>query len=340
LAVRHFLFRHCRVLAVINCHKNTFQPYTGSRGCLLVAEKKAKPGPGRRYRMFMAINRKIGQDSEGVPIFKKDDQGRPTEKIDHDLDEILEAWHAFNSGKLKDSEYAFSIDASALDDRTLRFNPQFFLPSLNHSLERVVRLDGNGFSVERLGDRIASRIWKGVRFKREDLETDGPPSNNTVLYYTPSAVFMRGEGAKLLDLSRCNDKRARVIRAHAASVGEILITRSGTIGRTTIVGRTLEGVVLSDDLIRVWIDDPELRAFVFTFLRSPAGQDQLRRNEYGTVQQHLEPHHVADLMLPLPDDKKDRAALMQVVVDALETRERSIELDNQADSDMLRMLDW
>jgi type I restriction enzyme M protein len=339
LAVRHFLFRHCRVQAVINCHKNTFQPYTGSRGCLIIAQKKKQPSPSRKYKIFMAINRKIGQDSEGVPIFKKDDQGRPTALLDHDLDAILQSWRAFKDGCLKDSEFAFSIDATSLDEKTLRLNPQFYLPSLNHSLERVSRLDGNGFTVERLGDRIASRIWKGLRFKREDLEAEHE-SESTVRYYTPSAVFMRGEGSKLLDLSKCDAKRAKIIRAHAAKVGEILITRSGTIGRTAVVGRTLEGVVLSDDLIRVWIEDPQLRALVFSFLRSPAGQDQLRRNEYGTVQQHLEPSHVADLALPLPDGKKDLANLMTLVVGALEARERSVELEDTADKDMLRMLEW
>ena len=61
-----------------------------------------------------------------------------------------------------------------------------------------------------------------------------------------------------------------------------------------MVGPSLGGVILSDDLIRVWIEDDRLRAYVFQFLKSPEGQDQLRRNEYGTVQQHLEPSHVAD----------------------------------------------
>ena len=202
-----------------------------------------------------------------------------------------------------------------------------------------MRLDGNGFSVERLGDRIAGRIWKGARFKREDLEVEDP-GENVVKYYTPSAVFMRGEGAKLFDLSKAGDRRQSVIRRHAATAGEILITRSGTIGRATVVGRSLEGVVLSDDLIRVWIDDPELRAFVFSFLRSAAGQAQLKRNEYGTVQQHLEPSHVADLMLPIPDDPEVRAQLMRTVGEALEAYERSIEFEERADRDMLSTLEW
>jgi type I restriction enzyme M protein len=339
LAVRHYLFRHCQVMAVINCHKNTFQPYTGSRGCLIVARKKKNPGDARRYKIFMAINRKIGQDSEGFPVFKKDDIGRPTRELEQDLDDIYDAWQRYLIGKLTESEYAFSIDAQSLDDRTLKLNPQFFLPSLNKTLQRIMSLDGNGFSVERLGDRIASRIWKGSRFKREDLDVD-KPNENTIEYITPTGVFMRGEGVKYLDLSKCTPARRTEIIRHRAQDGEILITRSGTIGRVAIVGRSLVGKVLSDDLIRVRIDDQAIRALVFAFLRSPGGQDQMLRNEYGTVQQHLEPLHVADLQLPLPDDNKAMGKMLKAVVEAMESREQSIELEDKAGLSLLKLLNW
>ncbi|WP_442481645.1 restriction endonuclease subunit M [Aeoliella sp. SH292] len=76
---RSLLFQSAQLLGVVNCHKNTFQPHTGVRTCLLFIrkfereEKKAKP-----YQIFMAISRKVGQDSEGVPIFKRDANNRPT----------------------------------------------------------------------------------------------------------------------------------------------------------------------------------------------------------------------------------------------------------------------
>ena len=337
LSVRHYLFRHYRVQAVINCHKDTFQPYTGSRGCLIVAKKKKRPSDWRRYEIFMAINRKIGQDSEGMPVYRKDDRGRPTHEIDQDLDSIFEAWQAFLNGKLKESEYAFSIDGNSLDSITLKLNPQFYLPALNKSLQRIISLDGNGFTVKRLGDGIASQIWKGTWWKREDLVVEAR-NVNTVDYLTPTSVLMEGEGGKVLDLSRCEARRKAEILRHAARQGEILITRSGTIGRVMIVGRTLLGKILSDDLIRVWIDDVRLRALVFAFLRSPRGQDQLLRNEYGTVQQHLEPQHIADVQLPLPDDTAKMDELLRTVTAALEAHERSIEMAGMADAQISELL--
>ncbi len=204
---------------------------------------------------------------------------------------------------------------------------------------RIVELDGNGFVVERLGDRIASKIWKGSRFKREDLEVDAP-NENTVEYLTPTSIFMHGKGMKLLDLSRCTESRRREILHHQAKDGEILITRSGTLGRLTIVGRTLAGKILSDDLIRVWIENVQYRALVFAFLKSPAGQDQLLRNEYGTVQQHLEPSHVADVQLPLPEDAEKLNYIFSIVTTALEAREKYVETEPEADSELLNLLRW
>jgi type I restriction enzyme M protein len=339
LTVRYYLFRHYEIRAVINCHKNTFQPYTGSRGCLIVARKKPVPNDSRNYRIFMAINRKIGQDSEGFPIYKKDDHGRPTSELDEDLGEIYDAWINFLSGRLMPSEYTFSIDANDIDPATLRLNPQYYLPALNQSLQRIISLDGNGFTVQRLGDGIAQQIWKGSWWKQEDLVVDSP-NPNTREYLTPSAVFSGGEGKKFLDLSRCNENRRNEILRHCARDGEILITRSGTIGRVTVAGRTLVGKILSDDLIRVWIEDIGLRALVFAFLRSPDGQNQMIRNEYGTVQQHLEPPHVADIQMPLPDDKKKLKELFDSVQAALEAHEHAMEMSARADAQIIEMLGW
>ena len=141
-----------------------------------------------------------------------------------------------------------------------------------------------------------------------------------------------------MDLSRCELTRKAEILRHAGREGEILITRSGTLGRVAIVGRTLLGKILSDDLIRVRVDDLRLRALVFMFLRSPAGQDQLLRNEYGTVQQHLEPPHVADVQLPLPDDMGRLNSLLETVTAALDAHERAIEMAEAADRQVINLL--
>ena len=306
LATRHFIFRNCKVLAVINCHKNTFQPYTGSRTSLLVLQKKPEPtefDADDDYTIFMAVSRKIGQDSEGKPIFKKDDDGNNTGEIDHDLDDIFNAWKKLKNNGFKKSEYIFTTKKSDIDPKTLNINPQRFLPSLNKSLRHVLRIgEQEGWSVTTIA-ALPARVYKGARFKREDLEAENLDGAEVKKFFTPSALLQeRGENVKYLDLSKAKSKRKKVILQHVLNTGQILVTRSGTIGRTMYVTPSHQGVIGSDDLIRIEIADENLRYYVYGFLKTKLGQDQMKRNEYGTIQQHLEPRHIRDMVIPIPDD--------------------------------------
>jgi type I restriction enzyme M protein len=60
-----------------------------------------------------------------------------------------------------------------------------------------------------------------------------------------------------------------------------------------------DGSVGNNNLIRVVIDDPALRSYVYQFLRSDLGQTLLLRNVYGTNQDHIEPDDVKDMPIPV-----------------------------------------
>jgi type I restriction enzyme M protein len=336
LAARHFMFRHCYVRAVVALHKNTFQPYTGTRTALLVLQKKAieqLATEGEDYAIFMAVSRKIGQDSEGVPVFVKDDHGDETEQADHDLDDIFDAWRDHTSGQLQPSEYAFAVNRSSLDERSLICSPQSFLPSLNEAIATVLRLgETDKFTVTPLSLLPAS-VYKGTRFKREDLEVENEIGADTVRYYTPSALLQdRADSIKYLDLGRADPKRRAEIERHRLRHLELLVTRSGTIGRVILVTADQAGHTATDDLIRIEIADESVRAYVYQFLKSDLGQKQMKRNEYGTIQQHLEPTHIRAVLIPLPNDPNDVTAVAQLVLRAIESKEQSMEAERQAAS--------
>ncbi|MCD6430395.1 MAG: restriction endonuclease subunit M [Deltaproteobacteria bacterium] len=135
--VRRLLLDEFRLLAVVNCHKDTFQPHTGVRTCLVLVEKPLnKKSLPKNYSIFMAISKKIGQDSEGFPIFKRDKDNLLTEEIDHDLKDILLDFNAHKSGQLKESEYRFNVKFSDIDAQ-LRINPQVYLPNLNETIRQI-----------------------------------------------------------------------------------------------------------------------------------------------------------------------------------------------------------
>ncbi|MEB3232821.1 MAG: N-6 DNA methylase, partial [Leptolyngbyaceae bacterium] len=309
---RQLLFRDARLLAVINCHKNTFQPHTGVRTCLVFIQKNGlNESPPDDYPIFMAISKKIGQDSEGIPIFKEDDSGSDLEVVDHDLDEILEDYNRFLQNSLQPSEYRFSINLSDING-DLRINPQAYLPDLNETIRKLESLDGSDdWSINTLGQICAGvRIFKGPRLKTENLivEQDG---EFVEPYFTPSAVLQeKGDSAKLLDLSKASARQIAALTAVRVYRGDILITRSGSIGRVAFITNRLNGLIVSDDLIRVRIPDENLRLYTYAFLQSKMALDQMILNEYGSVQQHLEPHHISNIIIAIPTDS---AAFSQVV---------------------------
>ncbi|HEX8833161.1 MAG TPA: restriction endonuclease subunit S [Abditibacteriaceae bacterium] len=84
--------------------------------------------------------------------------------------------------------------------------------------------------------------------------------------------------------------------------GWTLISRSGTVGNTAYVRPELAGLAASEHVMRAIPRDGEiLPGFLFAFLTSDNGQAQLKQATYGSVIQHIEPHHIADLPVPLPD---------------------------------------
>lgn len=321
---REILFRKCKLVAVINCHKNTFQPHTGVRTCLLVLQKlKTGENAPEDYPIFMAISRKIGQDSEGVPIFKRDATNGLTDVIDEDISEIEAAFHDFKHGTLKASGYIFSVQRNDLDASN-RINPQLFLPHLNETLEQVAGMDGiDGWAVTTMGAVDGGvRIFKGPRFKSENIiveeEADGVEK-----YYTPSAILQeRGDSAKLINVKQASQKQLAVIDAIRVRRGDIVITRSGSIGRVAYITKKFHNAIVSDDLIRVRVNDPGLRAYIYAFLQSKYAQDQMLRNEYGAIQQHLEPEHIRDMLISIPDDGVMLNRVIEAVKANIELREK------------------
>ncbi len=301
---RQLLLRSARLLAVVNCHKNTFQPHTGVRTCLVIFQKHRpndKPLPD--YPIFMAISKKVGQDSEGIPIFKKEDSSSDLEILDHDLDEILKDYNRFLQNNLQPSEYHFSINFSDING-DLRINPQAYLPNLNATIRALESLDGSDdWTIATLGQICAGvKIFKGPRLSTESLIVE-TPGDNIESYFTPSAVLQeKGDSVKFIDLSKASPRQLSAIKAVRVYRDDILITRSGSIGRVAYITNRLNGSIVSDDLIRVRISDEALRLYAYAFLQSKLALDQMILNEYGSVQQHLEPHHISNIIIAIPTD--------------------------------------
>jgi len=106
--IRRFIAERARILAVVGLHGNTFKPHTNTKTSVLFLQKwndDPEAGPlcpkVEDYPIFFAVSQKGGKDNSGDYIFKTGPDGRPLLDehghmiVDHDLDEIAEAFIEF-----------------------------------------------------------------------------------------------------------------------------------------------------------------------------------------------------------------------------------------------------
>ena len=79
LYVRYWMIKHCRIVASIDLHPDTFQPRNGTQTSVLILQKKTKEEIARGtmpdYEIFMAQVKAIGHDKRGKTIYKRNEDG-------------------------------------------------------------------------------------------------------------------------------------------------------------------------------------------------------------------------------------------------------------------------
>ena len=106
--MRWWISQHCRILAVVGLHVNTFKPHTGTKTSVLFLQKwndDPQAGPLcpriENYPIFFATSQKSGKDSSGEYVYRKDVNGEllldnhSHKIVDHDLDDIANAFILF-----------------------------------------------------------------------------------------------------------------------------------------------------------------------------------------------------------------------------------------------------
>ena len=168
------------------------------------------------------------------------------------------------------------------------------------------------------------KIYIGPRWNSASIKVDNPTDTSTLVPYLTAnaALELRRFTIKWLDTNSASDQQKTCIEMLKVQEGDILISRSGTIGKVTYATKDLaENYIVSDDLVRIRVRDDNLRAYLIAYFTSSTALSLMLLDEYGSVQQHLQPRHIQEMLIPVPDDwslAKDMIAAGKMFMKAME----------------------
>ena len=131
-----------------------------------------------------------------------------------------------------------------------------------------------------------ARTWQPSRLKGIPISRE-----HGTAFLTATQVYdVRPMPRKWLPIDRTHDHAKRFV-----SSGQILLTRSGNVGRATLAHNTTKGIIVSDDLLRVDAANQDWWGWIYAYLRALSVRKMMKAVEYGHIIKHLETHHLDSL---------------------------------------------
>ena len=109
-----------------------------------------------------------------------------------------------------------------------------------------------------------------------------------------------------------------------------LITRSGTIGKVTLVPKHWDDWIASEHVIRITPASDDISGYLSLFLASDCGQVLIKRNTYGAVVDEIDDKQVRVLPVPLLRNVAAQSRINSMVLLANEKRFRAYLLEQEA----------
>ncbi len=169
-------------------------------------------------------------------------------------------------------------------------------------------------------DQVA-RVWQPSRLKGIQVG----PAYGTPFLGATQVFDLRPIPRKYLALERTDDATNRFTKS-----GSILVTCSGSVGRTTLAHTAHEEVLISHDLLRIDPLKSSWWGWIYAYLHAPQARQMMLAAQYGHIIKHLEVSHLNELPIPRlkePQRKKFHDQVSQILND----RSRSSRLTAEAE---------
>ncbi|OWV01100.1 restriction endonuclease subunit S [Fibrobacter sp. UWR2] len=167
--------------------------------------------------------------------------------------------------------------------------------------KEFVKRRKRGLRYEKIGPK-AEKIFVGNRGKR--------------LYSKEGVPFLSSSDMMLFNALRysknisVNTPSLKMMQVHK---NEILISRSGTVGNSVLIGDLLNKKAVSEHALRLLLDEQKIKpSYVFAYLNTEEGRELLQSLAYGSVIVTLGEDFVADIDLPILDEQIQRKIIQKI----------------------------
>jgi type I restriction enzyme S subunit len=189
------------------------------------------------------------------------------------------------------------IRASLFFEGECRLDATYYESVVRQAFSALEEAAANGVPLLTIGD-VAPDIFNPPPIKRAftDKEDLGTP------YMLPQEMFdFYWEPRKMVLAEKMDG-----IADWFLKKGWVILTQSGSVGKPYFASDSDEGVILSQNAIRIPVDDEHTGGFLYAYLSSWIGQALLKKDKFGITVKHIRPHHVADIPLPEIDDSRKK----------------------------------
>lgn len=131
------------------------------------------------------------------------------------------------------------------------------------------------------------------------------------------------------DISYLSESETSNLNDYRLEKEWILLTCSGTIGRTCYIWNNYEDWVGTHDLIRIVLKGEIDSGYVYAFLSCDYGYHQILRHKHGAVIDHITPEQIEKILIPIPVEEKIKE-IGDLVRQAYDLRAEAIRLEDEA----------
>ena len=167
--------------------------------------------------------------------------------------------------------------------------------------------------------QVACNIFVGGRGKRNYVENGVPfLSSSDMMLFNPKRNCKKISGS------------TQGIENMKVSLYDILISRSGTIGNTVIVGKDLQDTVISEHALRLVVNPEKISPlYVFTFLKTKYGLKTMESSSFGSVIITLNEDLIGNIEMPILEEHL-QSEIEKRTEKYISNLDLSTELENQA----------